>query len=304
LLSRGRGSVPEFAPFFPMKIPLRYLAVSLCLAALASAASSSQRPFQEQIGLQLWSLRGAFLKNPMEALDLAKSYGITEVETAGTARMTPEQFKAELDKRGLKAVSAHIGYERLLSDFDGALKEAKVLGVSAVFVPILPDREKFDHARAMAAAENFNKWGKAFREAGLRFGYHPHGFEFGPGKTAGKTLFDELVEATNPEDVVYEMDVYWIVHGGADPVTLLRRYGSRWVALHVKDMRKGIATGLNIGSSPAEDKVAVGAGQIDWPSVLRAAREVGVQHYFIEDETVDAEANIPPSLDYLRKLKL
>lgn len=285
---------------------LRFVSALLVLFALnvASASAAAQKPLKDQLGLQLWSLRGAFMKNPMEALDIAKSYGITEVETAGTARMTPEQFRAELDERGLKAVSAHIGYERLQKDFEGALKEAKALGVQWVFVPILPEKEKFDHARAMEAAENFNTWGSKFREAGLKFGYHPHGFEFGPGKAPGKTLFDEMVEATNPGDVYYEMDVYWVVHGGADPVTLLKRYDSRWAALHVKDMRKGIPTGLNIGSSPAEDKVAVGAGQIDWPSILRAAREAGVKHYFVEDETVDALANIPPSLDYLRGLEL
>jgi sugar phosphate isomerase/epimerase len=288
-----------------MKTLIRLLLVTVCSAGLAWATESATLPpLKEQIGLQLWSLRGAFLKNPQEALDLAKSYGIKEVETAGTARMTPEQFRAELEKRGLHAVSAHMGYERLRDDFEGALKEVKALGVKYVFVPILPEREKFDHQRAMEAAANFNRWGKAFRDAGIRFGYHPHGFEFGPGKTVGKTLFDELVEATRPEDVCYEMDVYWVVHGGADPVTLLHRYAGRWVALHVKDMRKGIPTGLNIGSSPAEDKVAVGAGQIDWPSILRAAREVGVKHFFVEDETVDAEANIPPSLTYLRGLKL
>lgn len=282
----------------------RVIIALIAMFAVNAVSASEQKPLKEQLGLQLWSLRGAFVKNPMEALDIAKSYGITEVETAGTARMTPQQFRAELDKRGLKAVSAHMGYERLQKDFDGALEEVKALGVQWVFVPILPEREKFDYERAMAAAKNFNEWGRKFREAGLKFGYHPHGFEFGPGKTAGKTLFDELVEATTPGDVYYEMDVYWVVHGGADPVTLLKRYDSRWAALHVKDMRKGIPTGLNIGSSPAEDKVAVGEGQIDWPSILRTAREVGVKHYFIEDETVDALVNIPPSLDYLRALDL
>lgn len=287
-----------------MNAPSRLSLLGAVLLAGLAALPLPAKPFPEPIGLQLWSLRGAFLKNPIEALDLAKSYGITEVETAGTARMTPEQFRTELDRRGLKAVSAHIGYERLQQDFAGALAEAKALGVSWVIVPILPDRENFNHARAMEAARNFNTWGRAFREAGLRFGYHPHGFEFGPGTEPGKTLFDQLVEATHPEDVWYEMDVYWVVHGGADPVALLHRYAGRWMALHVKDMLKGIPTGLNIGSSPPEHKVAVGSGQIDWPAVLRAALEVGVKHYFVEDETVDAEANIPPSLAYLRSLDL
>ncbi len=288
-----------------MKTPFRFLlAAALLAGGTLLHAADARSSFTEQIGLQLWSLRGAFLKNPTEALDLVKQYGITEVETAGTARMSPEQFRAELDKRGLRAVSAHMGYERLVKDFDGALSEVKALGASYVIVPILPEREKFDHARAMEAAKNFNKWGAAFAKEGIRFGYHPHGFEFGPGQTAGKTLFEEMVEATDPKTVFYEMDVYWVVHGGADPVQLLRKYEGRWVALHVKDMPKGLPTGLNIGSSPPEHKVAVGQGQLDWPAIIGAARDVGVKHFFVEDETVDAEANIPPSLSYLRGLKL
>ncbi|HEX2099726.1 MAG TPA: sugar phosphate isomerase/epimerase [Candidatus Synoicihabitans sp.] len=288
-----------------MTTPSRLILAFLCIVGVALAKPAPvTRPMSEQLGLQLWSLRGAFIKNPSEALDLAKSYGITEVETAGTARMSPEQFRVELDQRGLKAVSSHMSYERLQNDLDGALAEAQALGAKWVIIPILPNRDSFDHERAMETAANFNRWGKAFRAAGIGFGYHPHGFEFGPGKTAGKTLFEEMVEATNADDVHYEMDVFWVVHGGADPVRLLRQYAGRWVALHIKDMRKGVKTGSNVGSAPAEDNVAVGAGQIDWPSVLRTAREVGVQYFFIEDETVDATANIPASLQYLRGLKL
>jgi sugar phosphate isomerase/epimerase len=35
------------------------------------------------------------------------------------------------------------------------------------------------------------------------------------------------------------MDIFWIQFGGGDPVSLLKKYGSRWKMMHVKDMRKG-----------------------------------------------------------------
>lgn len=101
------------------------------------------------------------------------------------------------------------------------------------------------------------------------------------------------------------MDVFWVVHAGQDPVKLLQKYPNRWISLRVKDLRKGAVTGLNTGSAPPTDKVTVGLGQIDWPSaVLRAAQAIGVQQYFIEDESPTPLQCIPDSLKYLRAKKL
>jgi sugar phosphate isomerase/epimerase len=74
--------------------------------------------------------------------------------------------------------------------------------------------------------------------------------------------------------------------------------------MHVKDMRKGAPTGFSTGSAPDTDGVAVGQGQLDWPAILRAAQQVGVEHYFLEDETRTPLDCIPDSLVYLRALKL
>jgi sugar phosphate isomerase/epimerase len=87
-------------------------------------------------------------------------------------------------------------------------------------------------------------------------------------------------------------------------VKLLQKYPNRWTTLHIKDMRKGTVTGLHTGGAPPTDKVTVGMGQIDYPAVLRAAQKIGVQHYFLEDETPTPLQCIPDSFKYLRALKL
>jgi sugar phosphate isomerase/epimerase len=171
------------------------------------------------------------------------------------------------------------------------------------WIPHGPEGLTAAHAHEVAA--NFNKWGAAFRAEGITYGLHPHGFEFVPfASEGGKTAFDIIVAETKPENVSFEMDVFWVFHAGVDPVALLKKYPTRWSLMHVKDIRKGAVTGLSTGHAAPIDNVAVGTGQIDWPAVLKTAQEVGVQHYLIEDETPTPLVCIPDSLKYLRALKL
>jgi sugar phosphate isomerase/epimerase len=161
----------------------------------------------------------------------------------------------------------------------------------------------FDEALAHKTAAKFNEWGEACKKAGLKFGYHPHGLEFRPTANGG-TVFDILARETKPDLVFFQMDVYWVAYAGQDPVKLLEKYPKRWVTLHIKDMLKGLATGVHTGGTPPTAKVTVGQGQIDYPAVLRAAQKIGVQHYFLEDETPTPLQCIPDSFKYLRGLKL
>ncbi len=262
--------------------------------------------FHAHLGLQLWSLRAQMKENVPFALNIAKGYEFTEIETAGTYDIPVETFAKMLKAFGFKVVSAHIGYDALKKDIAGAIRDAKALGAQFIICPILPHgKEGIDVAAAHRFAAEFNTWGAACQAAGLKFGYHPHGIEFRatPGGN-GETPFDVLVRETKPELVCYEMDVFWVYHAGVDPAKLLYKYPDRWAMMHIKDIRKGAPTGFSTGSAPATDNVPVGDGQINWPEVLRAARDVGVQHYFIEDETISPLQCIPPSLAYLNGLKL
>jgi sugar phosphate isomerase/epimerase len=285
---------------------MKILRLPILILAAAILTPVIRADFHDHVGIQLWSLRANTLtKGVPSSLDLVKGWGIVEVEGGlVTANMTAEQVRAAVDARGLKMPSAHVGYDDLKKDLPALVHAAQVLGVHHVICPWIPHEGPFTPATVEQAAAIFNRAGAAFRAAGIKFGYHPHGYEFVPTATAGETLLDDLIKATKPEDVCYQMDVFWVYHGGGDPVKLLNKYAGRWVSLHVKDIRKGAPYGLPLGHAPDTDNVAVGAGQMDWKAVIGTAQKVGVTYYFIEDETPAPLDNIPATQAFLRTLKL
>jgi sugar phosphate isomerase/epimerase len=279
----------------------RYPILLAMLGALSAGVGASEK----YTGLQLWSLRDQTKADVPAALDWVKSQGITVVETAGTGNLSAEEFSRQLKSRGITAVSAHIGYDALAKDLPDAIRTAKALGVKYVITAWIPHQGAFTAEQARQAAADFNKWGEAFRAEGIRYGYHPHGYEFVPiASEGGKTPFDLLLENTKPELVCFEMDVFWVFHAGQDPAALLRKHPDRWLLMHVKDIRKGAVTGLSTGHAAPIDNVAVGTGQIDWTAVFKAADEIGLKEYFIEDETPTPLICIPESLRFLRTFKL
>ena len=283
----------------------KLLRVTLLLPLLAAALRAAD--FRDHLGLQLYSLRAQTKESTTGALDLAKSYGVKEVELAGTGSLTPELFAAELKSRGFAPISGHFGYGLFEKDISAVIRDAKALGLKFVIVPYPPvTKDKpFTEEVAHSMAAKFNEWGAACQKAGLRFGYHPHGLEFRPTAAGqGETMFDILVRETKADLVTYEMDVYWVYITGLDPAKLLAKYPTRWSLVHIKDMLKDFARGTHTGGSPATAKVTVGEGQINWAEVLAAAQKIGVQHYFLEDETTTPLKSIPDSFQYLRALKL
>lgn len=278
---------------------LRPLACTVLLTAGLNAAN-----YHDHLGLQLWSLRDTTKESTTKALDVAVRFGFTEVETAGTGSLSAADFAQELKARKLTVVAAHTGYEALQKDIAKAIADAKTLGAQYLICPALPHAKTFTVDDARRVAAEFNTWAQACDAAGIKFGYHTHGFEFVTATAGGETPFDVLMRETKPGLVSFEMDVFWVFHAGVDPVKLLEKYPGRWRFLHVKDMRKGAVTGLSTGSAPPTDKVAVGDGQIDWHAVLPAAEKAGVTHYFIEDEGVQPLKDIPASVKYVKALKL
>lgn len=273
--------------------------------ALLTAATASAFTVADRLGLQMYSLRVMLMQQGWRpAHDQAKAFGFTAIEGGLPRGVSVAQYNADLALRGLKLVSAGFAYETLEKDLAGSVAQAKALGVEYVMVAWIPHKDDtFTAEEAAKAASDFNAWGAAFRAAGIAFTYHPHGYEFRP-LPGGGNLFDTIVRSTNPEFVSFEMDVFWVTHGGQDPVRLMEKYPDRWRLMHVKDIRKGAPTGIYTGHAPATDDVAVGSGQVDWPSVFREAKAVGVQWFFIEDESVTPMQNIPKSIAYIRSLGL
>ena len=281
-----------------MKSKLLFASLLLVCAALTCATTT--KDFKRRVGLQLYSLRDQFKKDVGCTLDQVRAFGVTDVELAGTYGVAPEKFKAELDARKLKAVSAHFSYEQCRDHIDDVVREAKLFGLEYAGCAWIPHADPFDEKTTREAAAVFNRAGERLAKDGIKFFYHTHGYEFLPYRDG--TLFDLLMAETKPEYVHIEMDVYWIVHPGQDPVKFLEKYGKRVELMHVKDMRRGTPGGFT-GQSDVTNNVVLGEGMIDWPAVFRAAKKAGVKWYFIEDESPSAVVQIPQSLRYLEKLK-
>lgn len=256
--------------------------------------------FAGPLGVQLWSVREYMPDDIPGTLQQVYDMGFREVETAGTYHLNAAQFRQMLDDAGLQATAMHIGYEIIRDSLEAVLDQAEVLGVTYVGVPWIPhpEGEAFTPEMARAAAADFNAWGSAARARGLSFFYHMHGYEFRPAPD-GVLPMDVLMEETSPEDVAFEMDVFWITRPGADPVEWLQKYPDRWKLMHVKDMTVGTPTNDFSGGAPPEAEAVVGRGQIDYPSVLKAAEAIGLDKYYIEDESSEPLQNIPQSIEYL-----
>jgi sugar phosphate isomerase/epimerase len=265
-------------------------------------AEAAATAFDGPVGLELYSLRREMEEDVPGTLARVRAMGFDEVEVPGLYGLTAQAMREALDSAGLRATSSMADYNRLRDDLAGVIADAEALGVDYVVTAWIPHDEPFDSTDVSQAVADFNAWGARLKEAGLQFAYHIHGYEFQP--TAEGTLFDRIVRETDPDAVAFQMDVFWVVHPGQDPVALLRAYPDRFPLMHLKDMRQGTPTGELTGHAPEETNVVLGTGMIDFPAVLRAAEEVGVERYYIEDEAPNAMEQLPASLDYLQNLQL
>jgi sugar phosphate isomerase/epimerase len=268
-----------------------------------AGATALARPFKAGLALQLYSLRHRFQKGDVDgALRLTRSFGFSHVEGNAPKGMTSTAFAEQLKAHGLSAMGIGAGFEQLTTGIPTIVADAQALGAKYVMCAWIPHDKAFTPADAEKAVPIFNQAGKALKDAGLTFMYHIHGYEFQPGPDG--TLFDTIAKRTDAGLVQFEMDVFWVVRGGGDPVKLFQQYPTRFRATHIKDMRTGTPVGDHTGSAPDDTNVPVGQGMIDWPAVFRAAEKAGVEWHIIEDESPAVETQIPQSLTYLAGLKI
>ncbi len=266
----------------------------------AKPKSPGKTKFQQRVSMELWTYREELKKDLAGTLEKIRNMGFTDVETSAFYGLDAAGFRKALNEAGLGCSSLIVPYARLGKDLDGVIADAKALGAKYVLTAGIPRKGPFTAEIARKAAGDFTDWGKRLQAEELRFGYHPHGFEFVPYE--GGNLFDLLLEETSPEYVTYEMDVFWFAQGGADPLRYLTKYPRRFELLHLKDLAYGTAVNLT-GRAPDETSVPLGQGSLDIPAILRAAVKAGIRWYYIEDEHPDAAAQVPRSMRYLEQLR-
>lgn len=279
----------------PVFLSLLSAAVLVGGFQLFSQAKDAKKPV---IGIQLWSLRDSFKKDLPGTLDKIQKLGLTEVEVAGVQGRKPEEFRKMLDARNIKAISGHWPFERLEKEPQAVADEAKALGCSYVACAWVPHATAdFTEADARKAIAVFNKAGEVMNGNGLKFCYHAHGYEFQP--YGDGTLYDLMMKEMKPGVADFEMDVFWMVVPGQDPVALLKKYTTRYKLMHLKDRSKGRPKSMS-GHAPNEESVACGTGEVDWKAVIAESEKIGIEHYFIEDEALTVEAQLPVTISYLQ----
>jgi sugar phosphate isomerase/epimerase len=174
-------------------------------------------------------------------------------------------------------------------------------GLQYVGCAWIPHDQGFNEKLARDAVGVFNHAGEVLAKNGMKFFYHIHGYEFQPHGNG--TLLDIIMNETKPDFVHFQMDVFWIVHPGQDPVKMLEKFGNRFELMHLKDMKKGTPTGLFTGNTEVTNDVTLGTGIMDWPAILKAAQKAGIKWYFIEDESPTSVQQIPLSLRFLERVK-
>lgn len=253
----------------------------------------------QEVGLQLYSLRNQFKQDVPNTLALINEWGISKIEGGGTYGLSIEAFKQLLVENELDVVSVGASFGELESEVEKVIANAKTFGATYVMCAWVPhDDNKWDLEETQHATNVFNTAGKILAKSGLTLAYHPHGYEFRPYKNG--TLFDYMAEKAT--DFKFELDVFWAFHGGADPLALMKKYPSKFVLLHLKDLEKGVK-GNNTGHEEDDTNVVLGTGQIDIAGVVAEARKLGIEYMFIEDESSNVVSQVPKSLEYLDTLK-
>jgi sugar phosphate isomerase/epimerase len=254
----------------------------------------------QEIGLQLYSLRNQFKEDAAGTMAKVKEMGIRHVEMNGTYGLSFPEFIKLLAVNGLNVVSYTADFEKLEKFPQVVADEARSYGAKFIVCAGIPHagesptKEDVDKAVAI-----LNHSGKIAARNGMLLCYQPAGYEF--NKYENKTLFDYLVDTLDSRFVHFEMDVFWIKQAGQDPVTLLRKYPTRFILLQLKDRKTGTAITSN-GKADTDSNVVLGSGDVGIKRVIETARELGIQHVFIEDESSRAIKQIPKSLAYLRTI--
>jgi sugar phosphate isomerase/epimerase len=246
---------------------------------LGCKAASASKAINENFGLQLYTLRDVLPKDPKDVLTKVASYGYKQIESYEGSQgmfwgMKNTEFKKFMDDLGMKIVSSHCDINK---DFDRKAEEAGAIGMDYLICPYLGPQKSIDDFKRYA--DIFNQRGETCKKNGLRFAYHNHDYSFVP--LEGQLPQDVMMQGTDKNLVDYEMDIYWVVTAGQDPITWFNKYPDRFKLGHVKDRKKGAAV------SEKDASVVLGTGEINFSELLKVAGKQGMDYFIVEQERYD-----------------
>ncbi len=219
---------------------------------------------------------------------------------------TPKEVKQILDDNSLSTPSVHTDLDTLQTQMGKLGEAADILGFTYAVLPAIPDDKRKNLDDYKKIAEDFNKIGEEAKKAGIKFGYHNHGY--GISEMEGKVPLKLILEETDPNLVFFEMDIYWTTAGGIDPVELLEAYPKRYKMMHVKDMKEkkrfsGDGNDMSQWMELFPYMTTAGDGVMNLEEIIEKGKKAGVKHFFVEQDLVsEPKVALKKSIDYLKKL--
>jgi sugar phosphate isomerase/epimerase len=246
---------------------------------LFSAFNSSKIEQQKNIGLQLYSIRDSIMKDVPAAIAKVGKMGYKFVEPASYSsgkfyNMEPAAFKTLCESNGLKILSSHTGQPlpdsasllKTMAWWDACIDAHVAVGAKFLVQPSMGGEAYRSLDTLKRYCDYFNAIGEKCNTKGIRFGYHNHDKELST-KLEGQTIYDFMLANTDPGKVFFEMDLYWVVTGGANPVDYFIKYPGRFLLWHIKDEAE-------IGAS----------GKMDFAAIWGSAATSGMQYGIVEVE--------------------
>jgi len=269
--------------------------LALILQGFTKKDSSSKDKF---IGLQLYSLRDDMTKDPKGTVEKVGEMGYSFVETAGYKDgkfygMEPLEFKKLCEDNGLQFLGSHTGqnlptmetWDTTMAWWDTAIEAHKAAGVTWIVQPWMSEEGYSSLAGLKEYMKYFNAVGEKCNAKGIKFGYHNHDKEF-TTVFDGKPLYDYMLELSDPDKMMFQLDLYWITKGGKDPVKYFEKYPGRFMIWHIKDEKE-------LGES----------GEMDFHRIFKYEKESGLKYGVVEVENYDFTPleSVKMSLEYMEK---
>ena len=241
------------------------------------------------IGIQLYTVRDLMKKNVPLTLQRIAEIGYKEVEFAGYFGKTTKEIKAILSDNGLKSPSTHIEMDTIYNNPNKAIDTALEVGHEHIVMAWLAESERQNIDQYREYVDLYNSFGEKCNQNGLKFAYHNHDFEF--KVLDGEVPMDLLLNKTDPNNVSFELDMYWVHKANKDPKSYINKYPGRFPLWHIKDMASNTMM------------ADVGDGIIDFSEIFGLNKISGLKHYFVErDDPSDSMLSAERSFKAMLKL--
>lgn len=245
---------------------------------------------QIPIGLQLYTVRDEVQKDYEGTLRKVRQVGYQGIEV-GYGSKSAEEINSILAELDMKSISVGASIDQLESDVESVIQFSKEIGCRNIGCFWLAEELRNTKEKYEALAESFNKIGEKVAQAGLRFFYHNHDFEF--VKYDGEYALDIILNNTNPEWVYLELDTYWAEFGGQPAVPYMKKHANRIFQIHLKDLE----------DTPERAFAEIGQGTLDVKGIMELCQEIGVEWVIVEQDVCKRPSleSIQMSYDYLKE---